>query len=127
MSKDTPTVPFVSSGQLLTEPGAGGGWNSRFALSENGGLPRVGIDGSLVSLDWRVLLFTIAIMLVTSSIFGMVLAWHATPTTEHHHSLVTLVNFAAESRAYRAWPMPSRFPSLSLNHAALSPTPPRLG
>jgi putative ABC transport system permease protein len=41
------------------------------------GLPRVGTDGNLVSLDWRVLLFTIAITLLTSLIFGMVPAWHA--------------------------------------------------
>ena len=43
------------------------------------------------------------------------------------HRFYAVINFAAESRAYRARPMPSRFPSLSLNHAAFSPTPPRLG
>ena len=36
------------------------------------GLPRVGIDGSMVSLDWRVLLFTVLITLLTSLIFGLV-------------------------------------------------------
>ncbi|MBV9404211.1 MAG: ABC transporter permease [Acidobacteriaceae bacterium] len=44
------------------------------------GLPRVGVDGSLVSLDWRVLLFTIAITLLTSLIFGLVPAWHSART-----------------------------------------------
>ncbi|MCU1292030.1 MAG: hypothetical protein JWP08_880, partial [Bryobacterales bacterium] len=41
------------------------------------GLPRVGEDGTLVSLDWRVLLFTIAITLVTTLMFGLFPAWHS--------------------------------------------------
>ncbi len=44
------------------------------------GLPRVGTDGSLVSLDWRVLLFTGAVTLVTALIFGLLPAWHAART-----------------------------------------------
>ncbi len=40
-------------------------------------LPRVGEDGSLVSIDWRVLCFTIAIALLTSLIFGLIPAWHS--------------------------------------------------
>jgi putative ABC transport system permease protein len=50
----------------------------RALLSVNtAGLPRVGTDGDLVSLDWRVLLFTALIALVTSLIFGLIPAWHA--------------------------------------------------
>jgi putative ABC transport system permease protein len=50
----------------------------RALLSVNtAGLPRVGTDGSMVSLDWRVLLFTVLITLLTSLIFGMFPAWHA--------------------------------------------------
>ncbi len=50
----------------------------RALLSVNtAGLPRVGTDGDLVSLDWRVLLFTALIALLTSLIFGLIPAWHA--------------------------------------------------
>lgn len=41
------------------------------------GLPRVGLDGAAVSLDWRVLLFTVLITLLTSLLFGVFPAWHA--------------------------------------------------
>jgi len=40
------------------------------------GLPRVGENGSLVGLDWRVLAFTAAITLVTSILFGLFPALH---------------------------------------------------
>jgi predicted permease len=40
-------------------------------------LPRVGTDGSMVSLDWRVLVFTLAITLLTSVIFGLFPAWRS--------------------------------------------------
>ncbi len=43
-------------------------------------LPRVGIDGGLVSLDWRVLLFTLVITLLTSLIFGVLPAWRSART-----------------------------------------------
>lgn len=53
----------------------------RALLSVNtAGLPRVGVDGGLVSLDWRVLLFTIFITLLTSLIFGLLPAWRAART-----------------------------------------------
>jgi putative ABC transport system permease protein len=53
----------------------------RALLSVNtAGLPRVGIDGALVTLDWRVLLFTIVITLLTTLIFGLLPAWHAART-----------------------------------------------
>ena len=40
----------------------------RALLSVNtAGLPRVGVDGAMVSLDWRVLLFTVIITLLTES------------------------------------------------------------
>ncbi len=44
------------------------------------GLPRVGIDGDMVSLDWRVLLFTVIITLLTSLIFGLLPAWRSART-----------------------------------------------
>ena len=44
------------------------------------GLPRVGVDGGLVGLDWRVLLFTAAITLFTTLLFGLIPALHATRT-----------------------------------------------
>ncbi len=50
----------------------------RTLLSVNtAGLPRVGIGGSMVSLDWRVLLFAVVITLLTSLIFGLFPALHA--------------------------------------------------
>jgi putative ABC transport system permease protein len=58
------------------------GWvGMRALLSVNtAGLPRVGEDGSLVSLDWRVLLFTLAMIFLTSLIFGLLPAWRAART-----------------------------------------------
>ena len=50
----------------------------RALLSVNtAGLPRVGTDGSMVSLDWRVLAFTLLITLLTSLIFGLFPAWRS--------------------------------------------------
>ena len=78
--------------QLLTESlllaGAGavlgtilGFVGIRALLSVNtAGLPRVGTDGALVSPDWRVLLFTMAITLATTLIFGLLPAWRAART-----------------------------------------------
>ncbi len=41
------------------------------------GLPRVGADGSMVSLDWRVLVFTLLITLLTTLVFGLFPAWRS--------------------------------------------------
>jgi predicted permease len=70
--------------QLLTESVvlsfAGGvfglflGWAGiRALLSINtAGLPRVGADGDMVSLDWRVVAFTIGVSLATGILFGLI-------------------------------------------------------
>ena len=44
------------------------------------GLPRVGIKGDLVALDWRVLVFTVGVTLVTTLIFGLLPAWRSART-----------------------------------------------
>src|SRR5262249_15849506 len=48
-------------------------WGVRALLSVNtAGLPRVGEDGALVDVDWRVLGFTLLISLGTGILFGLV-------------------------------------------------------
>ncbi|HEX7359481.1 MAG TPA: ABC transporter permease [Bryobacteraceae bacterium] len=42
-----------------------------------GNIPRIGQDGSAVTLDWRVLLFTFGIAIVTGILFGLIPALHA--------------------------------------------------
>src|SRR5439155_24829731 len=37
-----------------------------------GNIPRIGLDGSNVSLDWRVLGFTLALSMLTGILFGLV-------------------------------------------------------
>jgi predicted permease len=78
--------------QLLTESivlslagGALGlflGWvGIRALLAINtAGLPRIGENGSLVSLDWRVVAFTIAISVVTGLVFGLIPALQTSRT-----------------------------------------------
>jgi ABC-type antimicrobial peptide transport system permease subunit len=41
-------------------------------------LPRIGEDGAFVSLDWRVLGFTLAISVATGVLFGLIPALHST-------------------------------------------------
>lgn len=77
---------LLTEGMLLAAAGAIFGVvlgmiGIRALLSVNtAGLPRVGTDGVLVTLDWRVLLFTLAITLVTTLVFGLLPAWHAART-----------------------------------------------
>ncbi len=42
-----------------------------------GNIPRIGLDASAVTLDWRVLLFTLGLSLVTGVLFGMIPALDA--------------------------------------------------
>jgi len=43
-------------------------------------LPRVGENGALVALDWRVVLFTLLVSALTGAIFGLIPAIHASRT-----------------------------------------------
>jgi predicted permease len=53
----------------------------RALLSVNtAGLPRVGQDGALVATDWRVLVFTLGVSLLTGVIFGLIPALQSSKT-----------------------------------------------
>jgi len=58
------------------------GWAGiRALLSINtAGLPRVGTNGDMVGLDWRVVAFTIAVSLVTGILFGLIPAMQSSKT-----------------------------------------------
>ena len=58
------------------------GWlGIRALLSINtAGLPRVGENGALVGLDWRVVAFTVAVSLLTGVIFGLIPALQSSKT-----------------------------------------------
>ncbi len=73
----TESLLLASAGAIL---GIAIGWlGMRALLTVNtAGLPRIGEAGELVTLDWRVLIFTISIALLTSLLFGLLPALHAT-------------------------------------------------
>ena len=53
----------------------------RALLSINtAGLPRIGRDGMLVAVDWRVVLFAVGVSLATGILFGLIPALHAART-----------------------------------------------
>src|SRR5579871_861189 len=55
-----------------------GAFGVRLLLALNpGNIPRIGVDGSGVTLDWRVLVFTGLVSLLTGVVFGMVPAMQA--------------------------------------------------
>src|SRR5207248_5171063 len=58
------------------------GWAGIHALLSinTAGLPRVGQNGELVGLDWRVVLFTIVVSLATGVIFGLIPALQSSKT-----------------------------------------------
>ncbi len=67
----TESVLLSSAGAVLGA--ALGTFSIRALLTVNtADLPRVGVDGALVTVDWRVLVFTVAVALVTALLFGLI-------------------------------------------------------
>jgi ABC-type antimicrobial peptide transport system permease subunit len=99
--------------QLLTESlllsAAGGilglffGWlGIRALLAVNtAGLPRVGQDGGLVALDWRVLVFTLGLAFATGLIFGLIPALQPRTPISRRHSRKAAADPAAGSARTR--------------------------
>jgi ABC-type lipoprotein release transport system permease subunit len=59
----------------------------RALLSVNtAGLPRVGREGALLNLDWRVLIFTMGIALLTAIVFGLIPALQASRAGSGSHT-----------------------------------------
>ena len=75
----TESLVLSLAGGLL---GLGLGWvGIRALLSVNtAGLPRVGEDGSLVGIDWRVLAFTLLVSVATGILFGLIPALQSART-----------------------------------------------
>jgi predicted permease len=71
----TESVVLSVAGGLL---GLGVGWLGIRALLgiNTAGLPRVGDAGAFVGVDWRVLLFTMAVAVATGILFGLIPAVH---------------------------------------------------
>ena len=45
-----------------------------------GGIPRVGEKGAAVGIDWHVLLFTLAVSMLTGILFGLIPAFQTSRT-----------------------------------------------
>jgi len=47
-------------------------WRARPTRAQSGNIPRIGENGAAVSIDWRVLAFTLGVSLLTGIVFGLV-------------------------------------------------------
>jgi len=79
---------LTESGLLALIGGAAGlglGWAGIHLILARGpaNIPRIGVDGSKVTLDWRVFLFTAIITVVTAVLFGLIPALQASRSNLH--------------------------------------------